>query len=165
MKRIIFMRHGKAEDGLLNSADIERSLTNKGKNVSRLMARKLKEKIPDAGILVSSPAFRALETALIFAAEYGINPETIRISNDIYFRFNEKSLMNILKEVGEEADTVTLFGHNPTFTHLSDYFSRTACNEIPKSGIVCLGFKIRTWSEVKPGSGTQEVFYKPNQVI
>ena len=165
MKRIIFMRHGKAEDGSANSADLERSLTAKGKDVSRLMARKLKEKVPDAGVLITSPAFRAIETALIFAAEYGINPERIRISNDIYFRFNEKALMKILGEIDEAVDTVTLFGHNPTFTDLSDYLSKTACNDIPKSGIVYLTFATKTWSGVKPGTGKPELFYKPNQVI
>lgn len=165
MKRVIFMRHGKAEDGTPDTIDLERSLTNKGKTVTRLMARKLREKIPEAGQLVSSPAFRAIETALIFAYEYEINPEKIRISNDIYFRLNEKTFMNILKGVSDEVDTVTLFGHNPTFTDLSDYFSSEACYEIPKSGIVCLTFSTKTWSGVKAGSGKPEIFYKPNQVI
>jgi phosphohistidine phosphatase len=165
MKRVIFMRHGKAEDGSLSSVDLERSLTSKGKDVSRLMARKLKEKVPDAGVLITSPAFRAIETALIFASEFGVNPEKIRISNDIYFRFNEKTFLNLLKDVNEDEETITLFGHNPSLTDLSDYFSREACYDLPKSGIICLTFNIKTWSEVKPGTGIASLFYKPNQVL
>jgi phosphohistidine phosphatase len=164
MKRLIFIRHGKAEDGSLKSIDFERSLTTKGKDVSRRMAAKLKEKIKAPGLLVTSPAFRAIETALIFASEYEINPEKIIISSDIYYRFNEKTLLNILKDVGEEVDTVTLFGHNPSFTQLSDFLSDEACYNIPKSGIISLRFNTATWSGIKPGTGKPELYYKPNQL-
>jgi len=164
MKRLIFVRHGKAEDGSLSSIDFERSLTAKGKNVSRRMAMKMREKIKDPGILVTSPAFRAIETAFIFASVYEINHELIKISGDIYYRFNEKAIIKILKDVGEEVDTVTMFGHNPTFTELSDFYSSEACYIIPKSGIISLLFNTTTWSGIKPGTGKPELFYKPNQL-
>lgn len=164
MKRLIFVRHGKAEDGSLNSIDFERSLTAKGKDVSRKMAARLREKIKDPGVLVTSPAFRAIETALIFASEYEINPEKIRISSDIYYRFNEKTILNILRDIDEDVVTVTLFGHNPSFTELSDYFSGEACFNIPKSGIISLRFNTSTWSGIKPGKGEPELFYKPNRL-
>ena len=64
MKKIIFVRHGKAEEPCDGFADFERSLTERGKNISRLMASKLKEIEKDPGIIITSPAFRALETAL-----------------------------------------------------------------------------------------------------
>ena len=159
------MRHGKAENGAISTVDIERSLTSKGKDVSRQMAKKLREKIKDPGILVSSPAFRALETALILASEYGINPEKIKISSDIYYRFNEKTLLNILKGIPEDVDTVTLFGHNPSFTTLPDYFSIEPCNDVPKSGVVSLSFSTRTWSGIKPGTGKPELVYRPKQIL
>ena len=58
MKRLIFIRHGKAEDGSSEISDFERSLTLKGKVISRLMAHKLMEKEKSPGIIVTSPAFR-----------------------------------------------------------------------------------------------------------
>ena len=67
MKKLILVRHGKAEDGSPDISDFERSLTSKGKLLSRLVAHKLKAREKSPGILVTSPAFRALETALIFA--------------------------------------------------------------------------------------------------
>ena len=48
-------------------------LTLKGKIISGLMARKLHEKEKSPGVMMTSPAFRALETALIFAGEFGID--------------------------------------------------------------------------------------------
>ncbi len=49
MKRLIFVRHGKAEDESPEISDFESSLTLKGKVISRLMAHKLREKIKDPG--------------------------------------------------------------------------------------------------------------------
>jgi phosphohistidine phosphatase len=165
MKKIIFIRHGRAEDDSPDLPDFERSLTIKGKNVSRLMAAKLKEKLKDIGILITSPAFRAIETALIFAGEYGIDAEKIVINSNLYFRLDEKSFMALLKSINEDLDTITLFGHNPSFTDLAGYYCEETCDVISKSGIVCLSFNVRTWSEVKRNSGKLLLFLKPKKVL
>lgn len=165
MKRIIFVRHGKAEDSLPGISDLERSLNLKGKVVTRQMAQKLKEKIKDPGVLVTSPAFRAFETAVIFAGEYGISAEKIKISNNIYFKLDERTIMDILRNVDETTETVTLFGHNPSFTILSGYFCKESGDVVPKSGIVCLKFGVATWSEIKPNTADAELFLKPKKIL
>lgn len=165
MKKIILIRHGRAEDASPDFPDFERSLTLKGKNVSRLMAGKLKEKVNDIGVIISSPAFRAIETALIFAGEYGINAEKMIINSDLYYLNDVKSFTGILKKIDEDVATITLFGHNPSFTELASHFCIEACDVIPKSGIVCLSFNVRTWSEVKPSSGNPDLILKPKKVL
>jgi phosphohistidine phosphatase len=165
MKRIIFMRHGKAEDALSGISDLERSLNLKGKVVTRQMAQILKGKIKDPGTLISSPAFRAFETAVIFAAEYGISFEKIRICNNIYFKLDEKTIVEILKLVDETCETVTLFGHNPAFTTLPGYFCKESLDVVPKSGIVSIKFNVSTWSDIKPSSGIAEHFMKPKKLL
>ena len=42
MKRLILIRHGKAEDGTSEISDFERSLTEKGKVIAHHMALRLK---------------------------------------------------------------------------------------------------------------------------
>ncbi|HPC99309.1 MAG TPA: histidine phosphatase family protein [Bacteroidales bacterium] len=161
MKRIIFMRHGKAEAHDTNLPDYERSLTIKGKSLSHLMAAKLKEKINNPGLLISSPAFRALETALIFAMEYDIKPESILLRSDLYFRFSEKTMMQILLSDALHYDSVVFFGHDPSFTNLANYLSREVVGNVPKSGIVCLSFDIRQWDEAGKGKGSPELIFLP----
>jgi phosphohistidine phosphatase len=165
MKRIIFMRHGQAEEGADGIPDFERSLTTKGKNVTRNMARKFREKIKDPGVLVSSPAFRAIETAMIFGKEFDIKPERIILNNSIYSRFNHNELMEILERVGENVDSVTLFGHNPSFTEMVTWYSKGPVNTLPKSGIVCISFPTRIWSEIRTGTGNPEIFYEPKRIL
>ena len=99
MKKLIFVRHGKAEDAQSGISDLERSLTPKGKIISRLMAGKLREIVKSPVIIITSPAFRALETALIFAEEYEIAPEKIIINSNLYFKMNFQYLHDILSQV------------------------------------------------------------------
>jgi phosphohistidine phosphatase len=165
MKKIIFVRHGKAEDPGPEFSDFERSLTGKGKDISRHMALKLKEMEKSLGIIVTSPAFRAIETALIFAGVYGLPPGKIIINSNLYFNIDHNSFMEILKAADDEIDTITLFGHNPSFTDLPGLLSKESSEILPKSGIICLSFKTKTWSGVNSNEGNTDYFLKPKKVL
>jgi len=163
MKKLIFVRHAKAEDQETGITDFERSLTVKGKVIARQMAKRLKQKEPEPGLFISSPAFRALETAYIFAEEYGIKYEKIRIESSIYFKSGLKILMDILQSVNDDTDNITLFGHNPSFTEIPDRLSKNGCEFLTKTSIACISFPGKTWSEIKSGTGNLEYFLKPEK--
>ncbi len=165
MKRLIFVRHGKAEDESPEISDFERSLTLKGKVISRLMAQKLREKIKHPGAILTSPAFRALETALIFAEAYEIDAENVIMNSNIYNKMNMQNLHSILSAVNEVTEVVTLFGHNPSFTQIANNLSREGCDFMPKSGVVCISFNIMTWSDIARNTGTIEYFLKPGEIL
>ena len=165
MKKIIFVRHGKAEDPAPEFSDFERSLTTRGKSISRLMALKLKEKEKDLGIIVTSPAFRAIETALIFTGVYKVQPEKIIINSNLYFSIDRNSFMDILKGTDEDVDTITLFGHNPSFTELPEQLGGDSFEVMPKSGILCLSFRTKTWSGINRIKGKPDYFLKPKKVL
>jgi len=161
MKKLIFVRHGRAEDQPAGITDFERSLTTKGKNISRVMAHNFRDKEPEPGLFITSPAFRALETAFIFASEFGIKYENILIDSNIYFRISIKSLVGMLKNIDDNINTITLFGHNPSFTEIPDRLSSKGCEFLTKNSIVCVSFKTTTWSDIKPDAGKIEYFLKP----
>jgi len=161
MKKLILVRHGKAEDETSDFSDFERSLTSKGKLVATQMAGRLMEKEKSPGLLISSPAFRALETALIFARESGISTDKVILNSNIYSKMSYRILLDILSTVDEANDTVTLFGHNPSFTEIANSLSKEGCDSIPKTGIICISFKIMTWSDLERNNGKTEYFLKP----
>jgi phosphohistidine phosphatase len=165
MKKLIFIRHGKAEEESPEVSDFERSLTPKGKAISRRMAIKLLEKERSLGTVFTSPAFRALETALIFAGEYGINAEEIILNSDIYLRMSLQNLPSLLSCIKEDTNIVTLFGHNPSFSQIADNLSEDGCEFIPKNGIVCLSFNILAWSEIMRNAGRIEYHLKPGNIL
>lgn len=161
MKKLIFIRHGRAEEQEPGITDFERSLTIRGKVICREMAGRLVEKEADPGLIITSPAFRALETAFIFASEYSIDFEKIRIDSDLYFRDDMKHFIELLQSVSDQTDTVTVFGHNPSITEIPDRLCRDGCEFLTKTSIACISFQIRTWSELKPDTGKLEYLLKP----
>jgi phosphohistidine phosphatase len=165
MKMIIFIRHGRAEDPAPDISDLERSLTIKGKVISRQMARDLREIEKSRGLIISSPAFRALETAIIFAEEFGVDPEKIILNSKLYYKMNFKYLSEILSAVSEDFESVFLFGHNPSFTEIADRLCKGGCEFIPKCGIAGISFNIGRWTDTKLSSGNLEYFLKPEKAI
>ena len=102
MKKLIFVRHSKAEEPTLAISDFERSLTIKGKSLANAMAIRLKEKENTAGVIMTSPAFRAVETALIFAGVFRIPSEEVLLAGNIYYKLNLKTLQEDLSRIREE---------------------------------------------------------------
>ncbi len=163
MKNIIFVRHGRAEEPSSAISDFERSLTTKGKNISEQMALILKEKEKDPALIITSPAFRAYETALIFARVLDSDPDKIIIKNNLYSRATLNSFAEIVEKISDDINLIILFGHNPSFTEIPDRLSRDGCDFIPKSGIVCLSFKTDTWKGIVREKGKIKYFLKPEK--
>ena len=165
MKKIIFVRHGRAEEPSSMVSDFERSLTAKGKHISEQMAAKLNERETGKTIIFTSPAFRAYETALVFARVLGYDPDNIILKSSLYSRTTLNSFSGIFENLSDEISTVILFGHNPSFTEIPDRLSKSGCDFLPKSGIVCLSFKTDTWKGIAREKGTIEFFLKPEKTL
>jgi len=163
MKKLIFVRHGKAEDPSSGISDFERSLTLKGKIISRVMGKKLRHIEKSSVKIISSPAFRAIETALIFALEFGIEPEKIILNSNIYYKMNLRNLPEIFSGAGENCETIILFGHNPSFTEIVSSLCKEGCDFMPKTSVAGISFDILRWTEVKQKSGKLEYFLKPEK--
>jgi phosphohistidine phosphatase len=165
MKKLIFVRHGKAETIPNGITDYERSLTTKGKVICRLMAHKLKEADPSPGLFVTSPAFRALETAIIFADIFGFKPEKIVLDNNIYNKMGFSYLTEILAEIDDIVDSVILFGHNPSFTETADRLCHEGIDMMPKTSVIGITFDITSWKELHARTGRILYYLKPEIVL
>ena len=163
MKKLIFVRHGRAEECTSQISDYERSLTANGKCISGKMAGILHERESDPAIFITSPAFRAYETAVIFARVFGYDPENIVLESSLYHNTTLKSFAEILEKQDKEINTIILFGHNPSFTEIPDRLSRDGCDFLQKSGIVCLSFKTDSWKGIVRERGKIEYFIKPEK--
>ena len=163
MKKLIFVRHGKAEDPSAGISDYERSLTLKGKIISRLMAGKLRKIEKNPVTIITSPAFRAIETALIFALELGVDPDKILINSNIYYKMNLRYLPDIISGAGVNCETIIIFGHNPSFTEIVSSLCREDFDFMSKTSIAGISFDIMKWPEIKQRSGKLEYYLKPDR--
>ena len=165
VKRVILVRHSNAEDPGAVISDFERSLTLRGKETSMAMARVLKTKHSGPGIIITSPAFRAYETAMIFARTMNVAPDEVRLCSDLYFKTNPEPFLSLLRSLDPGAGTVILFGHNPLISALGRFLSGDDTEELPKTGIISLLMPVSEWSAVSRSAGKTEFLLKPKALL
>lgn len=165
MKKLIFVRHGRAEEQSDTIPDFDRSLTEKGKIISAQMASLVSQREQDPSVIVTSPAFRAYETALIFARELDVEPDSIILNDDLYSKASLKTISELLESVDNKIDIIILFGHNPSLTEIADRLSKDGCDFLPKSGVVCLSFRTDSWKGIIHEKGKIEYFLKPEKPL
>jgi len=161
-KQLHIIRHGKSSWDFDEISDIDRPLSPRGVNNAYMMARRLKDNgiIPD--LIISSPANRALYTAVIFARVMEIPWNKIDINENIYMGYSE-DILRILEKIDNKYSSVFIFGHNPTFTVLANHFLAEQVDNIPTAGMVGLTFSLSGWNEVAKTRPDSEYFDYPKK--
>ncbi len=162
MKTVYFIRHAKSSWDDYSLRDIERPLSSRGIRDASFMAKKLKSKNVHPDLIISSPANRALTTAKYFAEEMNLDDQNIDIKNSIYEAYPE-DVLQVVKKVNNTANTIFVFGHNPTFTSLVNRFTEDYIPNIPTCGVVKIEADIDSWSEFNESTAVQTEFHYPKQ--
>ncbi|MBI3519486.1 MAG: histidine phosphatase family protein [Bacteroidetes bacterium] len=147
MKQLFLIRHAKSDWSNPELKDIERYLNERGYANANMMAAKFNNK-PD--LIISSPAIRAISTALIFARHLNYSANHICIKQELY----ESSLndyLNVIHAIDTIYDTVFLFAHNPTISDVAQHLTQALPMELPTCGITGIRFNVRDWKNVKQG--------------
>ena len=128
-------------------ADVDRSLKGRGVRDAYNTAEWLAEQGDIPEILISSPATRALHTALIFARRLNIPFSDIAIEESIYGA-DVDSLRQLVASISDEYASAMIFGHNPTITHFVNYCIEHHIDHVPTTGVACLKFDITSWAQI-----------------
>jgi phosphohistidine phosphatase len=162
MKNVYFIRHAKSswEDSSLS--DIQRPLNPRGLRDAPFMAKMLKNKNVQADFIISSPANRALTTARSFAKEMGLSDVKIDVNNIVYGAYPD-DVIQLIKKIGDNVETLLVFGHNPTFTSIVNRFTEDYIANVPTCGIVKIEADIDSWSAFSEANAVQTEFYYPKQ--
>src|SRR5258706_11333822 len=83
-KHLLLVRHAKSSWEDIMQKDFERPLNDRGKKDAPAMAKRLKKKDISIDAIVSSPAKRALSTAIYFAEEFDIKKKRIIRESELY---------------------------------------------------------------------------------
>ncbi len=145
MKNLLIMRHAKSDWGN-NLPDIERPLNNRGKKAAPLMADYLKKVKKKPDIILSSPANRALSTALIMKETLGLDKD-IKIVKAFYFGYMDE-LIDVIKNIDNNYDTVLIVGHNPVWEDLVSDLSGNIDFIMPTAAIASIIFETDDWQKI-----------------
>ncbi len=161
MQRTLFInRHAKSSWDDPGLDDIDRPLAPRGIKNACEMAKRMKKRGDKPGMIISSPADRALHTAVIFARELMVPFDEFRIMEDLYMG-GEESVLDIIYGVDNRVSSLMIFGHNPDFTHLANYFLHDPVNNIPTCGLVGLSFDSEEWEDIHRSNVTDSFFDFP----
>jgi phosphohistidine phosphatase len=152
MKTLFLVRHAKSDPiaiGWTNLAlkDVERFLNERGYSDANKMSTSFKYQ-PD--LIMTSPAIRAMSTALIFARNLNYNANTISIKQELY-ESSVKNYVSVINAIDNTYNTVMLFAHNPTISDVAQQLTQALPMELPTCAIAGIRFNVTDWKKAKTG--------------
>ena len=162
MKILYLNRHAKSSWENNNLSDFDRPLNKRGKSDAPFMGKILSKTVKKPDLIYSSPANRAITTARIISDCFKYNVKNI-VEDEKIYESAVSSILKIINNTDDEYETIMIFGHNPTFTMLSNYLSDKSIINIPTSGFVQIDFDLKSWSEIEGGTGKLILFEYPKK--
>ncbi len=158
MKTLYLVRHAKSS-WEYDVIDHERPLNDRGFKDANLVSSHLKETLELPDLVISSDAMRAKTTAMIFMKNLGIVEGEILLNHELY-DFSGEDVLQFVRELDDELNSVLIFGHNHAFTHIANSLGNSYIENVPTSGLVQLEFNVQNWASIEKGLTKQTIFPK-----
>src|SRR4051794_13182381 len=152
MKTLLILRHAKTQPDA-PQGDHVRELKERGHHDAAAIGTHLRSEIGTPDAIVTSDAARARQTAEIIATELGFGKPLV-IEPRIYAA-GVDTLLQVVRELPDDAKTVILVGHNPGFEELAASLSGRDADDVrlPTAAVARLEFDLPRWSDVGPETG------------
>jgi phosphohistidine phosphatase len=165
MKRFILLRHSIAAAAGQEGGDYSRPLTREGIKQAKKISSIVRKKGIRPGLIISSPAERADETARIFARVLGYPRKEIVYTEQLYKGLDTRLVREIVTELTEnedsQIDSIMIVGHDPGITDCVRKYVRGFNRKVPACGIAVIDFEIDDWKNLKNYSGSLFLFEYP----
>ena len=152
MKKVVIVRHAKAVPYGYDD-DFTRDLTDRGVNDAIKIGNELKRMGISPGLMISSPANRAIQTARLFAESLGFNINDIVEKEEIYHGFTTSEFLRLMHGLSEEVQTAFFFGHNPAFHYYVNNLLERFYDDMPTCSTVAIDFNVDSWKKVEARTG------------
>jgi phosphohistidine phosphatase len=161
MKSVFITRHAKSS-WKYNVQDIDRPLKESGVKDAYDIATRMKERSYCPELILSSPANRAIHTALIFSRILNYPTREITIASDIYSA-HLNQLLQLIEETPNQFNSVMLFGHDPSVTSLVYELCGLEVEKVSTSGTLRIDFQGEDWKKITQEKGKLNFYLKPNR--
>ncbi len=148
MKTLFIVRHAKSSWTDRALADVDRPLKGRGVNDAYSTSEWLRQNDTIPQLIISSPATRALHTAMIFARNFDIDFSAIRIDAKLY-EGNAKHYVKCINAIDDRVSSAMVFGHNPSITSFTNRLADRSVTHVPTTGVACLTFDVKQWQDVQ----------------
>jgi phosphohistidine phosphatase len=170
MRRLLLLRHAKAERAELGGRDRDRALAKRGREQTGeigpfLVRHKL---VPEQALV--SPAARTRQTWEQIAATLR-RPPPIILDERLY-NADADTLLEVVREADAAIRALVLVGHNPGLHEFALMLVATGDTEararlaekLPTGGLVIIEFNVKDWQALHPQSGRLDRFVTPRLI-
>jgi phosphohistidine phosphatase len=151
MKYLTIIRHAKSSWDDISLPDIVRPLNERGKASIPLIANYLADKNISPSLIITSPATRALHTAIAMGAPFNLEAEDLLIRAEIYFG-SVASVADIVRHISDKHRQVFLIGHEPLLSSLIYSFTGKMPEKFPTCAACQIAFDINAWKNTVKGN-------------
>jgi phosphohistidine phosphatase len=159
MKTLYLVRHAKSDKSADSPEDFDRPLNSRGYAEAHKMSLLLKKKNTVPDLIISSPAIRAISTALIFCRNLNYDPKFLSLDKLLY-ETSAKEYLKCIANIEKQHNTVLLFGHNPMISETAMSLSPDVTEEFQTCGIAGIA-ATNDWSAFAKGENKLVYFDFP----
>ncbi len=161
MRKLLLIRHAKSSWADHELDDHERPLNERGERDSFTMARYLADNDEGIDVIFSSTATRALDFAQIIAELSDVS----MVPDLSFYTFDEDELMEILRSLPDQAETVAIVAHNPAVHQIANRLSDNELEKFPTAAVASFNCYIEQWSEINESNCELTYFQTPKKVV
>lgn len=137
------MRHAKSGWDM-EVSDIDRTLSQRGIDDAYLVSNAFVEQGISFDFVYSSPATRAIQTAMIFCRTNQCDLDRFQLSDSLY-DFSGEQLNQFIRCLDDSYNTVAIFGHNNAMSHIVSWLSEQGRINIPTAGLSLFSAQVDSW--------------------
>jgi phosphohistidine phosphatase len=160
MKTLFVLRHAKSSWENPDWSDFERPLNSRGLDAARFIGELIYERGLQPQIIVSSPAKRAKQTAVL-VKEIAEVSKPVKFDERIY-EASPHALFNLIREFDEKWESILIVGHNPGFENLVRMLTGEAV-AMPTAALARINLDIENWHDLETNSYELEFLIRPKE--
>ena len=167
MKRLYIIRHAKSSWEQEDIDDMVRPLIDNGKSASLLLGNWLMHHKIKPDEVITSPATRALHTAINICSWIDFPISKMDIDQKIYFG-NIKSITDKLIQLDQSAkeiNSVFLIGHEPLMSEMVYKFTKDVLDKFPTSALYSISWNVDSWADAMHLLGSKVDFITPKSLL
>jgi phosphohistidine phosphatase len=168
-RQIFILRHAKSSWDDPGLDDRDRPLASRGRRAVEMMAQHLQVRQIHPGLVLCSPARRTRETL------EGVSPTGERLIEPELYSANGPELLERLRTVPEEIESVMVIGHNPAMQTLTLRLAggqsalegsdlAAVQRKFPTGALATLSFE-GEWNRLGPGRARLTAFVRPKALL
>lgn len=171
MKTLTLLRHAKSSWDDAVARDFDRPLNARGQKAAVTVGRHMRGERLSFDHVVASPAVRIVET--VEQVEIGYGSDLAPAWDRRVYLASASSLLDVVHELPDGADSALLIGHNPGLEDLilmlipdraGDLLRDSVEEKFPTAALATMTFDVDRWEDVKASGGTLVRFTRPRDL-